>query len=113
MVAVVGPLIDHVVGPAADQRGHGDDDQPVRDDVRSLSAFRREAVGQPGRGDDREDIGDAVPADLEGSVGEGDGIGREVDHGRSVYPAGPWASRAGPSPYTGRDDFLPGGRLVA
>ena len=69
MVLVVGPLIDHVVGPPADQRGDRNHDQGVRDYVGPLTTFPRQIEGEPRGGNDRRDVANAIPADLEGTKG--------------------------------------------
>ena len=54
------PLVDDVVQPAADERGDGDDDDPVADDVGVLAG--------PPREPDEDHVGD----------GEADGVAQPV-----------------------------------
>src|ERR1035437_692825 len=65
VILVVGPLIDHVVRPAADQGGDGHDDQAVDDPLRGLSALARQPEGEPRSGEYGSDVADAVPANLD------------------------------------------------
>ncbi len=81
------PLVDHVVQPAADQRRDRHDDHPVADDIGILAGPFRETGDQEVRGGKTDGIADAVPADRDRADLEGDGIGGEVEHPRSV-PAG-------------------------
>ena len=74
------PLVDDVVQPPADQRRDGDDDDAVAGDVLVLAGAPGEPDQQQVGGRQPDRVAQAVPADAERADGEGDGIGRGVEH---------------------------------
>ena len=79
VVLVQLPLVDDVVQPAADQRGDGDDDDPVVDEPGVEAPPARLARDHEVGERDPDGVADAVPVDRDGSEVEGDGIGRDRD----------------------------------
>ena len=75
VVLVVGPLVDDVICPAADEGRDRDDDQAVDEHVGALAALAGKAEGEPGAGDDRSDIRNAIPADSSGPTARATGLG--------------------------------------
>ena len=88
------PLVDDVVGAAADEGGDGDDDHAVAQDVRVLAG----STGQPHhheiRGRKSDGVPETVPADRERTELDGGRVRDEVEHPRQCSGRGPEA-RAG------------------
>ena len=98
IVRVERPLVDDVVQPAADQGRDRHDDDAVADDVGVLAGGARQADEHDVRGRQPDRVTEPVPADRDGTELERDGIGRDVEHARSVAAAARPAMR----PYTSR-----------
>ena len=99
VVRVQLPLVDDVVQPAADERGHGDDDDPVADHIGILAGQPREPDEQHVRDGEPDRVAQPVPADAERAELERDGIRGDVEHTRECMAA---AARAVVRPYTSR-----------
>ncbi len=84
VVLVQRPLVDDVVQPAADQRGDGDDDHPVAEDVGILPGPSRETNHDQVGGRKPDRVADAVPVNGQRPQLDGDRVRDEIEHPRSV-----------------------------